>query len=48
LLEIFGLGAGMIMILVLPGSLIELFIWVLLIVKGFNSSAIDSKTTKQI
>jgi len=46
LFEIFGLDAGMIMILLLPGGLFELFLGIWLIVKGFNPSAIASQSAK--
>jgi len=50
-LAMFGLidvdqGAGM--LVVLPGGLFELILPIWLIVKGFNSSAIDSPSAKQI
>jgi Domain of unknown function (DUF4386) len=44
LLEIFGNSTGM--ILYLPGALFEIILPIWLIVKGFNSSAIDSQSTK--
>ncbi|GAH88096.1 unnamed protein product, partial [marine sediment metagenome] len=40
----FGYGAGI--FLFLPGGLLELFLGVWLIVKGFNSSAIASLSAK--
>jgi hypothetical protein len=45
LLDMFGHSAGM--ILFLPGSLFEIVFPIWLIVKGFNSSAIDSESAKQ-
>jgi len=44
LLEIFGTNTGM--TLFLPGALFEIILPIWLIVKGFNSSAIDSQSTK--
>lgn len=44
LLEILGTNTGM--ILYLPGALFEIILPIWLIVKGFNSSAIDSESTK--
>jgi len=44
LFEVFGTNTGM--ILFLPGALFEIVFPIWLIVKGFNSSAIDSQSTK--
>jgi hypothetical protein len=44
LFEIFGTNTGM--ILFLPGALFEIVLPIWLIVRGFNSSAIDSLSTK--
>lgn len=44
--DIFGYGVGM--IIFLPGGLFELFFPIWLFAKGFNSSAINSESTKTV